>query len=303
MLSKLQKRYIIGIISYTVSIFIWRINESFGNVFRTNLILSITTDVKIPIENNEEKGFLSAKIITSEESKNIQKRNVLIIINHGFSDTIETYQYLYIPLALNGYTLLSYDSRGIGRSKSLGNRYEFEKRIQDFKDIVKWVQSEEELKQMSIYTIGFSIGAMVSLIGGFQNKSIKKLIAISSISSYKRSIKNMNPVVLLMYFLKKVPLFISDETGEKLSPAYTFFKSKQKYSNSDWHKLKERVMLIHSKNDKVTPFENFKENSNILNLKLSNKLIFKKGGHSMKKNEIEIVGSILYFLNKKIEEY
>ncbi|MEJ2251623.1 MAG: hypothetical protein P8Y97_18450, partial [Candidatus Lokiarchaeota archaeon] len=43
MLSKLQKRYIIGIISYTVSIFIWRINESFGNVFRTNLILSITT--------------------------------------------------------------------------------------------------------------------------------------------------------------------------------------------------------------------------------------------------------------------
>jgi pimeloyl-ACP methyl ester carboxylesterase len=328
LLTKLQKRYIIAIVGYTVSVFIWRVNESFGNIFRTNFILSTTTflliyvpfeiyfsfrdiwferwesindskvkkiDVKINLENYPLEQYLGAQIISLKEPTEIKSKNTIIVISHGFSDTIEKYQYLYIPLVLNGYDIITYDSRGIGRSKAAGKRYEFEKRIQDFKKVISWIKNTPSYGNKKIYAIGFSIGAMVTLNGGFSNPEIQKIIAISSISSYKKSIKSMNPYVLFIYLLKKVPIFISDEKAKKFSPYYTFYETKENLSDSEWKKLKNRVMLVHSKNDKITPFENFRLNCQILGCNKTNQLIFKKGGHSLKKNEIELTGAILGF--------
>ena len=60
-----------------------------------------------------------------------------------------------------------------------------------------------------------------------------------------------------------------------------------------WEKFSKKVYLIHSQNDRVIKFKNFKENISILESPPENQLTLKKGGHSMKKNEMVLVGASL----------
>jgi predicted alpha/beta-fold hydrolase len=210
---------------------------------------------------------------------------------------METLQYFYYPLAIQGYIILAYDARGTGKSKKVGKRGNFLKRIEDFKNILNWIQSNEEYSQSKINCVGFSIGALTILCGGFQNEDIEKIIAISSMSNFKQNIPKYNPIVLLSYLMKGVRLFPVEEVNYKLSPYLIMNDIKERVSVDTWITLSKRVMLIHSKNDKVIKFKNFKENSLLLDLPRSNLLVLKKGGHSQKKNENALVGATLNFLD------
>jgi predicted alpha/beta hydrolase family esterase len=97
--------------------------------------------------------------------------------------------------------------------------------------------------------------------------------------------------------MKGVKLFPTPDENEKLSPYLIIEKTKSNYSPEKWEKLSKRVMLIHSKNDRVIRFINFKENSKVLESPTKNLLILKKGGHSQKKNECALVGTTLSFLS------
>ncbi len=324
------KRFIIIAIGIIVSIYIWHINRNiFHNVYRRCLILSITTfliiyvpfeiyfsvktlwydrwsniklnnvetiKIKIPIEQDSKYGYITAHLITSRDKQLIDSKNTIIIISHGYSDTKETLQYLYLPLALQGYTILTYDARGSGESRKLGKRYQFLKRIEDYKKIIDWIQNREELNDFEVCSIGFSIGALIPIAAVFTNEKVKKIIAISLISQYKKNVPRANPLILISYLVKGIKLFPTQEEIEKLSP-YLMFKSyKKNVSEEKWNQITKKVYLIHSKNDSVIKFSNFQENQSILELPPKNTLIFKKGGHIMKKNELALVGGIMQFL-------
>jgi predicted esterase len=331
-ISKTLKRVLVSLIAIMVSAFIWHINRNiFGNVIRTSLILSTTTflliyvpfeiyfsirtiwyerwehlssnkvkatRVKIPINDNRQNGYLIAKLIKPKIETGIECRDTVIIVSHGYSDTKETLQYLYLPLALQGYTILAYDSRGSGESEKLGKRNEFLRRIGDYDKIIDWIKNNEQLKDLDICSLGFSMGAIIAISAGFSDARIKKIIAISCISRYKKNILRFNPLILIGYLLRGIPLFPSQKLNKELSPYLIFKRYKSAYSETKFKKQAKRIFLIHSKNDTVIKFKNFQENRSILSLPQENQLIFKRGGHTMKKNELALVGGILRFLNR-----
>jgi esterase/lipase len=242
-------------------------------------------------------GFLSANLVKNREQIKIDSKNAIIIICHGFSDTKEKLQYLYFPLAYQGYIILAYDARGTGESKKTGKRSDFLKRVEDFKKIIEWVKNHEEFSNKRIFCVGFSIGAITVLSGGILDKDIKKIIAISSISHYKQNIPKYNPVVMLSYFFKGVKLFPTREENAQLSPYLLIRNVKKQLTLDEWNETSNKVMLIHCKNDRVIKFNNLKDNRQILESPEKNILILKKGGHSQKKNECVLVGAILNFIN------
>jgi predicted alpha/beta hydrolase len=128
-------------------------------------------DIKISIPD----GFLSATLIQHVNIDKVKSRNSIIVICHGFSDTKETLQYFYYPLAFQGYVILVYDARGTGESKKSGKRGNFLKRIEDFDYVVKWIKSNKEYSTLKINSIGFSIGAL-TIQCLFINKICQNLI-------------------------------------------------------------------------------------------------------------------------------
>ncbi|MFX0041800.1 MAG: alpha/beta fold hydrolase [Candidatus Hodarchaeota archaeon] len=332
-LTKNQKRITIIIISFIVSAYIWHVNDNiFGNTFQTCLNLSTTTfliiftpfeiyfsfrdlwfkrwmplypddleisEVKIKINTKNEKKnrYLSADLIIPKNKEAIKSKNAIIIISHGFSDTKMTLQYYYFPLAYNGYIILAYDARGIGKSKKAGKRNQFLKRIDDFEKIVYWIQSNEKFAQMEIYCVGFSIGAVTVLCGGFPNQNIKKIVAISSMSYYKQNIPKYNPLIIISYILKGVKLFPKENENKKLSPYLVIDSVKNELPIEKWRNLSQKVMLIHTRNDRIIKLKNFTQNKLLLETQENHQLILRKGGHSQKKNELVLVGASLNFFN------
>lgn len=331
MLSNTYKRFILIVIDVLFSWFIWQVNIQLGNpctsvAFTRCFILSTTsflivytpfeiywsfrdlwfdrwiglslrdlevTTIKISIPD----GVLSCTLVKNRNQSKLNSKKTIIVICHGFSDTMKTLQYYYYPLAYQGYIILAYDARGTGKSKKVGKRGNFLKRIEDFQNVINWIKSNEEYSALKINSIGFSIGALTILCGGFQNKDIEKIIAISSMSNYKQNIPKYNPIIVLSYLMKGVRLFPTREVNYKLSPYLIMDDVKKKVPIDTWNTLSKRVMLIHSRNDKVIKFKNFKENSLLLELPKRNLLVLKKGGHSQKKNESALVGATLKFLN------
>ena len=325
------KRLIIIALGLIVSIYIWHVNRNiFHNIYRRCLLLSITTfliiivpfeiyfsvrtiwyerwsniklnkletiKIKIAIEKDSRYGDITANLIRSRNKQLIDSKNTVIIVSHGYSDTKETLQYLYLPLTLQGYTILAYDARGSGESRKLGKRNQFLKRIEDYKKILDWIQNKEELNNFEVCSIGFSIGALIAVAAAFTNEKVKKIITISLISRYKKNVLRANPLILLSYLIKGIKLLPTQEEIEKLSPYLMFKNYKKNVSEEKWNQITKRIYLIHSKNDSVIKFSNFQENQSILELPPNNTLIFKKGGHTMKKNELALVGGIMQFLN------
>jgi esterase/lipase len=256
-----------------------------------------TIKIKIPIEQHTKYSYIAANLIKPNHPQLIASKNTVIIVSHGYSDTKETLQYLYLPLALQGYVILAYDARGTAESRKLGKRNQFLERIEDYKKILDWIQNKEEFNHFEICSIGFSIGALIAVAAAFTNEKVKKIIGISLNSRYKKNVLRANPLILLSYLIKGIKLFPTQEEIEKLSPYLIFKNYKKKVSEEKWNQITNRIFLIHSKNDSVIRFSNFQENQSILELPPNNTLIFKKGGHIMKKNELALVGGIMQFLN------
>ncbi len=331
LIPNILKRTILIVIALIFSWYIFQVNIQLGNPCNTTafsrcFLLSLTTflivytpfeiywsfrdfwfdrwiklfnrDLNVSnIKINISDGYLSADLIRHQDLAKVNSKNSIIIICHGFSDTKEKLQYFYLPLAYQGYVVLAYDARGTGKSKKTGKRSQFLERINDFNNIIEWVKNQTEFANMRINCVGFSIGAITILCGGFPNMDIDKIIAISSMSYYKQNIPKYNPIILLSYLLKGVKLFPKTKENIQLSPYLVIEKEKQDLTLEEWEKLSNRVMLIHSKNDRVIKFKNFKENKFLLESPENNVLIFKKGGHSQKKNECALVGATLNFLN------
>ncbi|MHA1485752.1 MAG: serine aminopeptidase domain-containing protein [Promethearchaeota archaeon] len=332
MLSKNHKRVILIFFDLLISAYIWNVNASWGNPFYPCLVLSTTTfliiytpfeiywsfrdiyfDRWIPIKHNNlktskikikvdqsKKGkseHLGGLLISFDENNKDRLNNTVVIVSHGFSDKKETLEYYYLPLAYQGYTILVYDARGTGESKKVGKRYQFIKRIDDFKKIVSWIENNNELKSYKIYAAGFSIGAITVLCGGFSSENILKIIAISSMSYYKQNLPKYNLIVMLSYLMKGVKLFPNKKENEKLSPFVVIEQFKSLISDEEWEQYSQRVFLIHAKNDKIIKFKNFIENVTLLGITEKNTLILKKGGHTQKKNELLLVSASLKFFN------
>ena len=330
-LSKNTKRAILVYFALLISVLIWNVNyNTFGNTFLPSFFLSLATfliiftpfeiyftfrdfwyERWIPVSDNDlqiskikikvEKGKrnnreIQALLIGLTNNKESQELNSVILIAHGFSDTKESLQNFYLPFVRLGYLIFIYDARGTGDSKNVGKRGDFLSRINDFKVIVNWIKNDPRLKEKRIFSVGFSIGALTILCGGFSDERLEKIIAISAISNYRKNLPRYNLIALLSYLIKGVKLLPTKSVNEKISPLLLFKKVKNESSDELWQKLSKRVLLVHSKNDRIIKLINFIENRNALELPPENQLILRKGGHNLKKNELILLGASLKFL-------
>jgi len=330
-ITKNLKRSILIYFDLIFSMLIWNVNQNiFGNPFLPCFILSTTTfliiytpfeiywsfadlwyerwisltlkDYNTNIERidvggvRNKKKEIAALIVSSQDKNLVDIKNSVLIIAHGFSDTKESLQNYFLPFVQLGYVILIYDARGTGKSKKIGRRSQFLKRIEDFRKILKWVSMNNDLNNKRICCAGFSIGALTILCGGFDNQSIDKIIAISAISNYRKNLPRFNIIVMLSYFLKGVRLFPKYEENRRLSPSIIINQIKKDIPEEKWKILSNRVLLIHSRNDKIIKMINYEENAEVLDLPEENKLIISKGGHTHKKNELILVGRSLKFL-------
>ncbi len=314
-----------------MSILIWNVNyNTFGNPFLPCFFLSLTTfliiftpfeiyftfrdfwyerwvpieiddiqisKIKVEVEKGKKKKKeIAALLIKSKNLKKTQEINSLIIIAHGFSDTKESLQSFYIPFVRLGYLIFIYDARGTGISKNVGKKGDFLARINDFKIIVNWINKDPVLQQKRKFTIGFSIGALTILCGGFSDERIEKIIAISAMSNYRKNLPRYNIIVLLSYLIKGVKLLPKKNENEKISPLFQIKKTKDISSEEKWQQLSKRVLLVHCKNDRIIKLKNFIENRDALDLPHKNQLILNKGGHNLKKNELILQGASIKFL-------
>ena len=314
-----------------MSILIWNVNyNTFGNPFLPCFFLSLATFLIIftpfeiyftfrdfwyerwvPIEIDDvrisklkvevekakrKKKEIAALLIESKNVKKTQELNSIIIIVHGFSDTKESLQSFYLPFVHIGYSIFIYDARGTGNSQLVGSKGDFLSRINDFKIIVNWIKKDPVLQQKRIFSIGFSIGALTILCGGFSDERIEKIIAISAISNYRKNLTRYNIIALLSYLIKGVKLLPKKSENEKISPLFQIKKVKSGSNDEKWQQLSKRVLLIHCRNDRIIKLKNFNENQDALDLPYDNQLILNKGGHNLKKNELILQGASLKFL-------
>jgi dipeptidyl aminopeptidase/acylaminoacyl peptidase len=314
-----------------VSILIWNVNyNTFGNPFLPCFFLSLATfliiftpfeiyftfrdfwyerwvpididDVqisKIKVEvgkTKKKKKEIAALLIESKNLKKAQEINSLIIIAHGFSDTKESLQSFYLPFVRLGYVIFIYDARGTGISKNVGRKGDFLARINDFKILVNWINKNPILQQKRIFSIGFSIGALTILCGGFSDERIEKIIAISAMSNYRKNLPRYNIIALLSYLIKGVKLLPKKNENEKISPLFQIKKAKEVSNDEKWQQLSKRVLLVHCKNDRIIKLKNFIENRDALDLPYKNQLILNRGGHNLKKNELILQGASIKFL-------
>lgn len=270
--------------------------ERWKKIATDDLIIS-KMNIVISKSIKGKSRYLSALLISSKDKSLLKSKNTIVIICHGFSDSKESLQFFYLPLALQGYLILTYDARGTKGSKKAGKKHQFLERIDDYKSILDWIRNNEQLKLKQIFSVGFSIGAMTVLCGSFTNDNVSKIIAISSLSYYKNNLRSFNPIVLLNYLLKGVKLFPNEDENRRLSPYLIMKEFKELNSEELWLKHSKKVLLIHAKNDRVIKFLNFEQNKELLELSIQNTLVLKKGGHTQKKNEMVLVGKTLQFFS------
>jgi len=244
---------------------------------------------KIPIKTERGKIDLEAKIIKSDYTP--KNAAPCVITCHGWRGNLNGFRYLHYPLALYGYAIVTYSSRGHGKS---GGRVQFPQIYEDIIKVFDFLQENSHdfgIDTNRIAVIGHSMGASIALMKPYQDARVKMVVGISGIHELKES---YNKPRKLSAFLTKVYLRsfgrqpkLTEEINRAGSPKY--YLSQPGIA---------QVLLIHAKDDKFVEFHNFEKNVALLRLSPDHTLVFEKGGHSFYHLECLILAQIIKWLEQ-----
>jgi esterase/lipase len=260
-------------------------------------------NIKIPVDDIE----LNAKLVIPEYYFNmIHKSNSesypppklpIILVNHGWNNTIKDFMYFAISLSIGGpFACLIYDCRGHG--KSMGEKKLNDTLYNDIPKIVSYAQMLSIVDSSKIGFIGISMGGAIGLTTAYNDTRIKAIVSMSAFNDFNVLLTtNKIPIStkIALFSLKLTGLKeMPEESNKKISPAFVI-----QQGNTE---LNQRVFLIHAKNDTLVPFSNFEENQRLLDLPDNQILIFKKGDHGLFKQEVTCMCATLNFFKEKFEK-
>jgi len=286
--------------------FYWEIRDFWQNRWAQADRSNITSlRLSIPVEHGEKiiaaeylRNNLTANFTTVKTSKN----KPLIIFSHGFSDDRIKSSFITISLVLMNHDLVVYDARGAGKSRKVGNKNQFDKIITDLGEIIEYLHNQPQFSSRPIYLIGFSLGAMGSLIQGIKLPYIQRIIAIAGMSNFRDNFA-YSPMpfkaswwVWARYQFFGVPVNPSPKLNAKLSPILHLQEKLNSMNNQeDWtHFTNQTIYLIHAKNDSIIKIQNFNENQKKCQLSYENWFLTEHGGHMFRKSELALLGAIEY---------
>lgn len=269
---------------------------------------------------------LGFELMYHRRPEKILKKKELIIYLHGMKRNAKYIRYLTHALTLDGSIVFVYNARTTNAQINRVEKSKFPKkypkknrgffvREDDFEAILNFFLQHPMYKDYKINIIAESIGAItaagVIFKKGYINK-IHRLILISLPSVFNKILrKHLIPfsrswIIRLNYMLKGIHIYPNEPINSELSPISSFFKCKQKYTNSalndaqqSWAQfINNKLLLLHSKTDGIFKIRNFYENIKVLELSDKNFIEFRQGGHNQIRNELAVISIANEFFNR-----
>ena len=223
-----------------------------------------------------------------------------ILFHHGYLANIERGYKYTIPLAMYGCTVLCIDARGHGKSKSKGfSKNDFVGILSDVENEITFLENLDGVDKNKLCMMGTSMGAIMSLTGGYQDQRIKKIIGLSGTYDILKLFQRHKTIVS-KYIFKNITQEDKENLeswNKKISPKY-FLEKKSPIPD------KERVFLVHGKEDNLLIFEEALLAKEALNLPDENVLFLEKpekkytlSAHALTGQEPLVVAFLINIVN------
>lgn len=106
------------------------------------------------------------------ELDKVEDSKASILINHGFAEHLDRYDYLTNRLNKSGYSVYRYDLRGHGRSGIIkGHIDSYREFLDDSQTMIELMKSNGE---DDVFMLGHSMGGLITLLYGIQFPGILK---------------------------------------------------------------------------------------------------------------------------------
>ena len=204
--------------------FIFGLVSFSGNILMGQAVTQ-KKDIRIPSHNGI---YLSANTFTPE-SQDDRKRFPGIILINSWAMSEHEYYFKAKKLAKQGYLVLSYSSRGWGKSEGMvegGGP----KDVADLKAVIDWLLNHTSVIPNRIGVVGISYGAGIALLGAAQDKRLRTVV---SLSGWSDLIASLYPNQTPNRSWSKMLIYSGEYTGRLNPELWYFYKSLMKHSNID----------------------------------------------------------------------
>lgn len=248
----------------------------------------------------------------------------IILINHGFAEHLNRYDYVAAKFSENGYSVYRYDLRGHGKSRSKSGHIDsFNQFISDCDEMVEKIK--EENKDVPLFMLGHSMGGLITALYGIAYKdklqgqifSGAALGMLPSISGIKARIL---PIInkLFSNLMIKNPIDVSLCGDKKVFEAYLEDPLVLKKATMNFYveflinsikELKERVkeynypcLITHGELDKIVPKELSVSFFNNISSKDKELKVYKGLYHEIlnEKEKDHILNDMILWMDKKL---
>lgn len=109
------------------------------------------------------------------------ERHIPLVICSGYTGLVSSYPTLLAHyLCSQGYTVLGFDYRGQGGSEGIRNRIIFEEQVNDVRNAVHFLKSNEEIDtSKGIGLIGWGMGAALAIYAAYRNNNISRIACLN----------------------------------------------------------------------------------------------------------------------------
>ncbi len=218
----------------------------------------------VDIENVEIPSALDGKmlkgVVIRKKNSDRSAKHIGVLCHHGYTGFKEKFYRFAIPLAMNDCVVLCPDARGHGESTEKPfNMNDFKGIMTDVPKEIDFLEKLEGVDKNRLMMVGHSMGAIMSCSAGYRDARIKKIVEISGTYDMLEML-NRNKTIIASFikkmvtgYLKKDKEFIEsgltiEDWNKKISAKYVF-EEKSPIPNKD------RVYLVHCKNDDLVLFD------------------------------------------------
>ncbi|MFX1392704.1 MAG: alpha/beta hydrolase [Promethearchaeota archaeon] len=226
---------------------------------------------------------LISETISTPNGRRYSESRPTIIIFHGYWNKKESNERILLPFAQMGYVAFSFDQRGHGEAG--GKKNEWYKRFNDIDTVLNLVCSYKDVRNGSLCCIGTSMGGTSVLTKCYQDDRVAMVVALSALHDIKILMESKFPFLSQGWFVKKMISKVKNERAMKITAHY-FIKKDPNFN-------KNRVYLIHAKNDKIFPPSlTFNLNKKQAGIPEKQAILLDNCGHSLDGQESLIFGII-----------
>lgn len=212
-----------------------------------------------------------------------------IIFFHGFWAKKEENEIYLITLAHMGYLTVAFDQRGHGEAG--GKKSDWFKLYDDVNSVLDFICSFEDVRKGALCCIGKSMGGTSVLTKCYVDKRIAMVIGMSALHSVELLLEAKFRILSAGWFVKRIISKVEDERALKTTAHY--------YLKKDAEYNKNRVYLIHAKDDHIFPYSiSFEMNKKQAKIPENHAILLDDCKHSLNGQEFIIFGIILKWISE-----